>query len=139
MGHSAIELLRQLFQRTRHIVRQWQALQLVDQRCQRIADLVHAGFPTLFGVQYRLLKTRNQPGKAGVHVVAADDLAHFLHALVYHLVAAFGSQGAAYQTTTQQVETGVPTALELFLLLDAFQVFFFPALSVFSHARVRKR
>ncbi|MNC47099.1 hypothetical protein D3C75_961440 [compost metagenome] len=112
---------------------------MADQCGKRIADLVHAGFPALFGVQHRLLKTRNQPGKAGVHVVAADDLAHFLHALVHHLVTAFGSQGAAYQATAQQVETGVPTALELFLLLDAFQVFLFPALSVFSHARVRKR
>ncbi|MCY1403663.1 hypothetical protein D9M71_188520 [compost metagenome] len=112
---------------------------MVDQGGQRIADLVHAGFPALFGVQHRFLKARDQPGKAGVHIVGANDLAHFLHALVHHLVTAFGSQGAAHQAAAQQVETGVPAAFELFLLLDAFKVFFFPALSVFSHARVRKR
>ncbi|MCY1187702.1 hypothetical protein D9M73_287150 [compost metagenome] len=114
-------------------------MQLANQCGQRIADLVHAGFATLFGIQYRFLKARNQAGEAGVHVVAANDIAHFLHALVYHLVTAFSSQGAAHQASTQQVKTGIPTAFELFLLLDAFKVFFFPALSVFSHARVRKR
>ena len=139
LGNATIEFFCELFQWPRDIAGQRQALQLADQRGQRIADLVHAGFPALFGIQHRFLKARNQPGEAGVHVVAADNLAHFLHARVHHLVTAFGSQGAAHQTATQQVETGVPTALELFLLLDAFKVFFFPALSVFSHARVRKR
>ncbi|MNV66016.1 hypothetical protein D3C71_1587450 [compost metagenome] len=112
---------------------------MADQCRQRIADLGHAGFTALLGVQHCFFKAWNQTGKACIEVLAADDFAHFLHALVHHLVAAFGSQGAAYQATAQQVETGVPTALELFLLLDAFQVFLFPALSVFSHARVRKR
>ena len=45
---------------------------------------------------------------------------------------------AAHQAAAQQVETGVPPAFELFLLLDALEVFFFPALSFVGHAKVRR-
>ncbi|MBC7213571.1 MAG: hypothetical protein H5U33_27415, partial [Pseudomonas sp.] len=82
LADPAIKLLRQFFQRSRHLAWQRQGLQLGNQRSQRVADLVHAGFAALLGVEYGFFQARNQPGEAGVHVVAADDLAHFLHALV---------------------------------------------------------
>lgn len=137
LADPAIKLLRQFFQRSRHLAWQRQGLQLGNQRSQRVADLVHAGFAALLGVEYGFFQARNQPGEAGVHVVAADDLAHFLHALVNGLVATFSRQGAAHQATAQQVETGFPAPLELFLLLDALEVFFFPALGFFGHAWIR--
>ena len=38
------------------------------------------------------------------------------------------------RATTQQVEPGVPSTFELFLLFDAFEVFLFPALCFVAHS-----
>ena len=59
--------------------------------------------------------------------IGAHGFAHFFHALVNGAVGAFGRQRAAHQAAAQQVKARVPAPFEFVLLLDALQVFFFPA------------
>ncbi|MNN27932.1 hypothetical protein D3C81_1414830 [compost metagenome] len=131
-----IQLLGETLEWPTHIPWQRQCLQLRDQRSQGGTGLVDPGFPTLFGVEHGFFQARNQRGQAGVHVVGTHDLAHFLHALVNRAVSAFRRQGAAHQSTAQQVEPRVPATFELFLLFDAFEVFLFPALCFVAHSWV---
>ncbi len=88
LGYTGLQPLGKLLQRPGDIAGQRQALQLINQCRQRIAHLVHAGFAALLRLQYRFFKTGDKAGKPGIHVVTANDLAHFLHALVDDLVAA---------------------------------------------------
>ncbi len=136
LANPAIQLLGKGFQRTADLPGQGQGLQLADQRRQRAAHLLDPGFPPLLGVQHGFFQARQQGCKPGVHVVGAYHLAHFLHALVDRAIGALRRQGAAYQATTQQVETGRPSAFELFLLFDTFEVFLFPAIGVVAHSSV---
>ncbi|MNJ37637.1 hypothetical protein D3C77_324660 [compost metagenome] len=131
-------MLGELLQRAADLIGQGHALQLGHQCHECSADLGDSGFAALLGIEHGFFQPRDQAGQGRVHVVGANDLAHFLHALVYRAVAAFSGQGAAHQATAQQVETGFPTALELFLLFDTLEVLFFPALGFVGHAWVRR-
>ena len=102
-------------------------MQLGDQSVERDAHLVDAGFTALLGVEHGFFKAREQCRQRGVHVIGAHGFAHFFHALVNGAVGAFGRQRAAHQAAAQQVKARVPAPFEFVLLLDALQVFFFPA------------
>ncbi|MNM56441.1 hypothetical protein D3C81_676110 [compost metagenome] len=138
LAGAGLDLLGEFFQRSADVAGQGQGLQLADQRGEGSGDLSDTGFPALLGIEHGLFQARDQAGEGGVHVVGADHLAHFLHALVHRAVAAFSGQRAAHKTTAQQVETGLPTALQLLLLLDTLEVFLFPALGFVGHAWVRR-
>lgn len=133
---AAVQLLGEFLQRLRDFARQWQSLQLGDQRGERGADLIDARFTALLGVEHGFFQTRQQGGEAGVHVIGTHDFAHFFHALIDSLVGAFGRQRAAHQTASQQVESRGPAAFELVLLFDALEVLLFPALGVVAHSQV---
>ncbi|MNF89754.1 hypothetical protein D3C84_722920 [compost metagenome] len=135
---AGLDLFGELLQRPADVTGQRQGLQLGNQRGEGGADLSDTGLAALLGIEHGFFQARDQPGEGGVHVVGADDLAHLLHTLIHRPVAAFGGQGAAHQTTAQQVETGFPTALELLLLFDTLEVLFFPALGFVGHAWVRR-
>ena len=139
LADTPFKLLGEVLQRSSDFTGQRQGLQLGHQGGQRGAHLFGTGLATLFGVEHGLFQTRQQGRQGRVHIVAADDIAHFLHAQVNRAVGPFRRQGAAYQPTAKQVQTGVPATLELFLLFDAFKVFLFPAFDFFAaHAGVRE-
>ncbi|GBH13981.1 hypothetical protein KPSA1_07476 [Pseudomonas syringae pv. actinidiae] len=118
-----------------HLSGQRQCLQLCHQRGQCRANLPDAHFTALLGVQHGFFKARNQGCQTCVHIVPADDFAHFLHAFIDGAIGAFRRQAAAHQTAAQQVEPCVPALFELILLLDAFEVLLSPALRLVAHAR----
>ena len=136
LANAPIQLLGKGLERTTDLAGQGQALQLPDQLGQRRADLIDAGLAPLLGVEHGFFQARQQGGQACIHVVGADDFAHFLHALVNRAVCAFCRQRAAHQATTQQVEAGIPTTFEFFLLFDAFEVLLFPAVGFVAHSGV---
>ena len=135
MGHPVVELLGKCLERFADFTGQRQSLQLCDQGVERYTDLLNPGFATLFRVEDSLFQTRQQGGQGSVHLIGAHHFAHFLHALIDGAISAFCRQGAAYQSTAQQVEACIPATLQLVLLLNTFKVFLFPARSFVTHAR----
>ncbi|MNY07324.1 hypothetical protein D3C86_1401240 [compost metagenome] len=130
---TPIELLGVAFQRLAHFPRQVQVEQLVNQRHQRSGHLADPLLAPLLGVQHGLFQARNQRRESAIHVVAAQDLAQLLHALIDRLIGALGCQAAAHQPPAQQVDPGIPAPFEDFLLFEAGQVLVFPALGVVVH------
>ena len=133
MTGGVLQLFAQRLERLAHLARRLQTLQLLDQGSQCSRRLAGTLLTALLGIQHGLFQTRDEAAQGGVHIVAAKDFAHFLHALIDRLVRALGGQAAAHQATTQQIQAQLPTAIELFLLLQAAQVFVFPALCVIAH------
>ncbi len=127
---ALLDIAGELLQRLAQFPRQVQGQQLLGQFAESIDVLLGALLAALFGVEHGLFQARNQARQAGVHVVATEDLAQLLHALVDRLVAAFGRQTATHQAATQQVDPGIPAPLQALLLLDVLQVLVFPALDV---------
>ncbi len=133
MTGGILQLLAERLERLAHLTRWLQALELFDQTCQCRGGLAGTLLAALLGIQHGLFQTGNQATQGGIHLITTEDVTHFLHALIDRLVRALGSQAAAHQATAQQIQTRLPESLELFLLLQAAQVFVFPALRVIAH------
>ena len=133
MAGRLVQLLAQRLERLAHLAGRLQVLQLRDQARQGSGRLRSALLTALLGFQHGFFQARDQATQCRVHVIAPQDIAHLLHALIDRLVGALGSQTAAHQTPAQQIQAQLPAALELFVALQATQVFVFPALRVFAH------
>ncbi|MNM78717.1 hypothetical protein D3C81_906280 [compost metagenome] len=130
LAGAGLDIAGESLERGAHISRQLQRQQLLDELGQRLDGLLDALLAAPLGVQHGLLQSRNQARQAGVHLFAAEDFTQLLHALVDRLVAAFGGQAAAHQAAAQQVETGLPAALDTLLLFEVLEVLVLPALAV---------
>ncbi|MCY1404117.1 hypothetical protein D9M71_193170 [compost metagenome] len=116
----------------RHVQRQ----QLIGKPGECFDVLLDALLATPLRVQQGALQLRNQTGEADVHLLATEDFAQLLHALVDRPVHAFGGQAAAHQATAQQVGTRFPAAFGALLPVEVLQVSFLPVQAfVIAHSR----
>lgn len=122
--------LGETLERLALVARQLQGLQQPAQFGKGLGHLARAHFPALLGIEHGALQARNQLGEVGVAVVTAEDVAQFDQAGVHRRVVAFGGQAAAHEATTHQVQAVFPPAFQAFEVLEALQVFAFPAFDV---------
>ena len=101
---ALLDIAGELLQRLAQFPRQVQGQQLLGQFAESIDVLLGALLAALFGVEHGLFQARNQARQAGVHVVATEDLAQLLHALVDRLESFLGHLGDAHAGYTDVLD-----------------------------------